>query len=63
MTRLRLGTRGSALARAQANIFADELRAKHRELEVELTIIRTSGDAFSERLDQGDSARDADARA
>jgi len=48
-TRLRLGTRGSALARAQATMVARDLEATHPGLAVELVLIRTTGD----RLQQG----------
>jgi hydroxymethylbilane synthase len=41
---LRLGTRGSALARAQASIVARDLEARHPGLAVELVLIRTTGD-------------------
>jgi hydroxymethylbilane synthase len=39
-----IGTRGSALARWQANHVADRLRTLHPDLEVELRIIKTKGD-------------------
>jgi hydroxymethylbilane synthase len=41
---LRLGTRGSALARAQAAIVQRALEERHPELAVEVVVIRTSGD-------------------
>jgi hydroxymethylbilane synthase len=41
-----IGTRGSALARWQAEHVAAELRAAHPGLEVELSIIVTEGDRF-----------------
>ncbi len=41
---LRLGTRGSALARAQAGEVARRLRARHPGLEVEEVVVRTRGD-------------------
>lgn len=41
---LRLGTRGSALARAQANLVAGLLEKKHVGLRVDTVIIRTEGD-------------------
>jgi hydroxymethylbilane synthase len=45
MTRvLRLGTRGSALAKAQSGQTAQALEAAHPGLKVELKVIRTSGD-------------------
>ncbi|HAH08094.1 MAG TPA: hydroxymethylbilane synthase [Elusimicrobia bacterium] len=47
MSRLRLGTRGSPLARAQSQWTADRLMALHPGLEVELVVIKTSGDRFS----------------
>jgi hydroxymethylbilane synthase len=47
--KLRLGTRGSTLARTQSGIVAEWLRA--RGAEVELVLIRTTGDRLSE-LDQ-----------
>ena len=43
-TTLRLGTRGSALARAQASMVARDLEAAHLGLVVELVLIRTTGD-------------------
>jgi hydroxymethylbilane synthase len=43
-TTLRLGTRGSALARAQASMVARDLEAAHPGLVVELVLIRTTGD-------------------
>ena len=46
--RLVLATRGSALALAQANHVADALRAAWPGLAVDLTIIRTIGDAVTE---------------
>lgn len=48
-TRLRLGTRGSALARAQAMAVARDLELRHPGLAVELVLVRTTGD----RLQQG----------
>ncbi|MFH1726364.1 MAG: hydroxymethylbilane synthase [Elusimicrobiota bacterium] len=50
MSRLRLGTRGSALARAQSRWVADRLREAHPGLDVELVVISTSGDRFSEAM-------------
>jgi hydroxymethylbilane synthase len=47
--RLVLATRGSALALAQANHVADALRAAWPGLAVDLTIIRTIGDAVTDR--------------
>ena len=42
---LRLGTRGSKLALAQSHWVADALRAAHPEVDVEIEIIQTRGDA------------------
>jgi hydroxymethylbilane synthase len=47
MKTLRLGTRKSALAQAQANMIAEALRAAHPQLHVELVLITTSGDTLS----------------
>src|SRR5262252_6666728 len=47
-TRLRLGTRGSALARAQAGIMARELEGRHPGLAVELVVVRTTGDQLQQ---------------
>ena len=44
MTRLRLATRGSRLARAQSALAAEALRAQHPEFEVELVRVQTEGD-------------------
>ncbi len=48
-TRARLGTRGSALARAQSEIVRRDLEARHPGLLIEIEEIRTSGD----RLQRG----------
>jgi hydroxymethylbilane synthase len=45
--RLRIGTRGSALALRQAELVADALRRAWPELEVEVVPIRTSGDRLA----------------
>ncbi|MBI3975269.1 MAG: hydroxymethylbilane synthase, partial [Armatimonadetes bacterium] len=42
--RLRLATRGSALARAQAALIADALHRRHPDLAVEVVVIATGGD-------------------
>ncbi len=52
-TTIRVGTRGSLLARTQTEWILNRLRAAHPELKTELVIIRTTGDiqqsvAFSE---------------
>ena len=46
---LRLGTRGSLLARTQSRATADALMRLHPDLRVELKIIQTSGDKFTDR--------------
>src|SRR3954469_14629907 len=46
---LRLGTRGSLLARSQSQMIADELMRLHPGLRVELIIIKTSGDQVQDK--------------
>jgi hydroxymethylbilane synthase len=46
---LRLGTRGSLLARAQSGLVAQSLEQLHPGLKVELVLFRTSGDQIAER--------------
>jgi hydroxymethylbilane synthase len=46
---LRLGTRGSLLARTQSQLMADELEKRHPGLKVELSIFKTSGDQIADR--------------
>jgi hydroxymethylbilane synthase len=46
---LRLGTRGSLLARTQSGQVADALRQAHPELRIELVTISTSGDQMADR--------------
>ena len=53
---LRLGTRGSALARAQAALVRDALVRRHPGLRVETVHIRTTGDR-GERAPQGPGGR------
>lgn len=48
-TTLRLGTRGSMLARTQSQIIADLLEKKHRGLKVELVICKTTGDRIQDK--------------
>lgn len=48
-TTLRLGTRGSMLARTQSQIIADALEKKHRGLKVELIICKTTGDKIQDK--------------
>ncbi len=45
MSRLLLGTRGSKLALAQSTWVADALRVAHPDLDVEIQVIQTRGDA------------------
>jgi len=47
--KLYMGTRGSALALAQAGTVAADLTRRHPGLEVEIVRIRTSGDRFAEK--------------
>ena len=49
MGTVRIGTRGSELALWQAHHIADRLRAAHAGLEVELVVIRTTGDRIVDR--------------
>jgi hydroxymethylbilane synthase len=46
VTPIRIGTRGSALALAQASWVKQQIERQHPECEVELRIIKTSGDSF-----------------
>ena len=46
---LRLGTRGSLLARTQSRLIATELEKHHPSLQVELVIIKTSGDLITDK--------------
>ena len=46
---LRLGTRGSLLARMQSQWVADELMRLHPQLRVELEILKTTGDQVQDR--------------
>jgi hydroxymethylbilane synthase len=46
VTPLRIGTRGSTLALAQAHWVKAQIAARHRDAEVELVVIKTSGDRF-----------------
>ena len=46
---IRIGTRGSPLALIQANQVRDGLLAAHEGLEVEIVVIRTSGDRIQDR--------------
>lgn len=53
MHTLRIGTRGSALARWQAQWVADQLR--HKEISIEVTVISTTGDRQTGPLTAGGS--------
>src|SRR5690348_12396223 len=46
---LRLGTRGSLLARSQSGLIAAELEKRHPGLRVELIILKTTGDVITEK--------------
>lgn len=46
MKKLVIGTRGSRLARAQANLIMESLRLRHPEICCEIEIIQTTGDKF-----------------
>lgn len=45
--RLRLGTRGSLLARSQSALVAAQLQAAHPGLQIEMRIVKTSGDRIA----------------
>jgi len=49
VSRIRIGSRGSMLALAQSNWVKQQLLQRYADLEVELTIIKTSGDQFVDR--------------
>jgi hydroxymethylbilane synthase len=49
MTPLRLGTRGSTLARAQSAIVAAEIRRLFPQIQIETSIIKTTGDQITDR--------------
>src|SRR5436190_4108331 len=48
-TNLRLGTRGSLLAKTQSQLVASELEKRHKGLAVELVIIKTTADAILDK--------------
>lgn len=54
MTRLRVGTRGSELALWQTRWFCTELRKVHPSIQIEEIIIKTHGDAVTDRPFGGD---------
>ena len=47
-TRLRLGTRGSALARAQSDLVRRDLETRHPGLVVDVRVVRTTGDQLQQ---------------
>ncbi|MHB2025294.1 MAG: hydroxymethylbilane synthase [Elusimicrobiota bacterium] len=49
---LKMGTRGSALARAQSSAIAEAIKASVPDVDIETIVIRTSGDAFAPELNQ-----------
>ena len=49
VTILRLGTRGSTLARMQSQLMADALEQRHSSLHVQLEVIQTSGDQIADQ--------------
>ncbi|HLN85388.1 MAG TPA: hydroxymethylbilane synthase [Candidatus Limnocylindrales bacterium] len=49
MTRVRVGSRGSMLALAQSNWVKQQLMQRYADLQVDLTVIKTSGDQFVDR--------------
>jgi len=49
VSRIRIGSRGSMLALAQANWVKQQLMRRYADLEVDLTIIKTRGDQFIDR--------------
>src|SRR5687768_5546915 len=46
---LRLGTRGSLLAKTQSQLVASDLEKRHKGLAVELIILKTSGDSIQDK--------------
>jgi hydroxymethylbilane synthase len=48
-TKLRLGTRGSLLARTQSMLVADLLERAHPGLRVEMAVVKTTGDTITDR--------------
>ncbi|HET9915816.1 MAG TPA: hydroxymethylbilane synthase [Candidatus Binatia bacterium] len=49
MNRVRIGSRGSALALAQSTWVKQQIEGRHPNLQVELSIIKTRGDRFVDR--------------
>ena len=48
MRRIRLGTRGSTLALAQSGWVKEQILQQQPALEIELVVIKTGGDRFTE---------------
>src|SRR5438093_8767219 len=46
---LRLGTRGSLLAKTQSQLVASELEKRHKGLAVELVIVKTTADEITDK--------------
>lgn len=46
---LRLGTRGSLLAKTQSQLIADDLEKRNPGLVIELVVVKTTGDAITDR--------------
>ena len=49
MNRVRIGSRGSALALAQSTWVKQQIETHYPDLQIELSIIKTSGDRFVDR--------------
>ena len=49
MPTLRLGTRGSLLARTQSQLIASAIEKHHPDVSVELVILKTTGDVVQDR--------------
>jgi hydroxymethylbilane synthase len=49
MSVIRLGTRGSLLARSQAALIAGQIQRRHPSLEIQTVIIKTTGDQITDR--------------
>jgi hydroxymethylbilane synthase len=49
MPTIRLGTRGSLLARSQSALVADEIRRRQPDLQIQSIVIKTTGDKIADR--------------
>src|SRR5580658_3102624 len=49
MTLLRLGTRGSLLARSQSAIVAEQIKMRRPDVQIEQVIVKTTGDQIADR--------------